>query len=359
MKQVTDRHAFRQQYFGKTGLGAIGNIPLQERARKYISLDSEGGIFFERELEFIKAQTFDVLYADLPARTMFPVSNEAPAGAETITYTVYDKVGQAKLAGNMADDIPRADVSGRQVTMPVKTLTIGYGYSIKDIQSSQMAGGLPLDARRAEAATRAMEELVNTLTFFGEGDFVNGGVRGLYNNPYVPRGSVAQGGSGNTAWSTKTADEILADINGVLSTINSDSKLIERANRIGLPPAQYNFIRSTRSSVTSASDTTILEYVVQNSQFIASAEDIFPVNELVGAVLPINAATPGGITGNDTDDLMLVYTLDRAKLELEIPQELTYLPVQEKNLEFLVPGYAYYGGLNLYFPGSMFFAGGI
>lgn len=340
--------------------GRSANLSLMQRAQRHMHiLDSVGSVFFERQLEFLKAKTFDVEYADLPARTIFPTTNEAGPGKRTITYSVFDKVGQAKLVGNMADDLPRADVSGRQVTIPVKVLGISFGYDIQEIQSSQVAGGLPLDQRRSDAAARGMEESINTIGFNGEGDLLtsDGALPGLFNNPYVPRAAVADGASGDTRWSTKTPDEILADINTLFSTINVDSKLIERPNTLLLPVAHYNFINSTpRSSV---SDTTILQYVVNNSQFISSAEDIMPINELAGAVTIINTFVPGGITGNDSDDLMIAYDRSADKLEFEIPVELTFLPVQERGLTFIVPAYSNIAGLNIYFPGSMFFAGGI
>jgi hypothetical protein len=40
---------------------------------KYTNLDSEAGYFFERELEQVKAESYDVLYPDLLARDIFPL----------------------------------------------------------------------------------------------------------------------------------------------------------------------------------------------------------------------------------------------------------------------------------------------
>lgn len=49
-------------------------------------MDADEGYFFQRQLEHIKARSYDVQYADLPARMLFPVSNEAGRGVTTITY---------------------------------------------------------------------------------------------------------------------------------------------------------------------------------------------------------------------------------------------------------------------------------
>ena len=58
-------------------------------------VDADGGVFFQRQLEHIKAKSYDVLYANLKARELFPVSNEAGPGVTTITYRTYDIAGAA------------------------------------------------------------------------------------------------------------------------------------------------------------------------------------------------------------------------------------------------------------------------
>jgi hypothetical protein len=48
--------------------------------------DSKFTSALERQLEFIKAQTYDIVYPELKARTLIPVDNSVDPGAETITY---------------------------------------------------------------------------------------------------------------------------------------------------------------------------------------------------------------------------------------------------------------------------------
>ena len=92
----------------------------------------------------------------------------------------------------------------------------------------------------------------------------------------------------------------------------------------------------------SNSDTTIAKYIVQNSPFINSLEDIIAVNECAAANNPEIAT-----------DAMVVYDRNPDKLQLEIPVELEMLPIQQKNLEFLVPGRSRLAGLNIYYPLSL------
>lgn len=300
---------------------------------KFNMLDDVNGAFFQRELELIKSQSYDTLYADLIARNLFPVSNEGGFAITSITYRSYDKVGAAKLINNYAKDLPRADVGGKEITIPVKEIGTSYGYTVKEIAASQMVGR-SLDQQRANASRRAVEEEINDIAFNGRAD---ADLPGFLSNPNIPTVTVVDGASGTAFWNTKTPDEILFDINDLFGDIFENTKMKERADTLLLPPAQWNYIASTPRA--SNSDTTILMYVVQNSPFLASMESVIPVNELVGA-------------GTAGVDIMVAYTRRPDKLQLEIPGELQYFAPQEQGLEIVIPGMSSIAGVNVYYPMS-------
>lgn len=174
-------------------------------------LDANGAAFFARQLEHIKANSYDVLYQDLLYRQLFPVSMDAPAGATTITYRTYDKAGMAKIINTYAKDLPRVDIAGKETTIPVRTIADSFGYSRKEILSAQMAG-TSLDQKRANAARRAIEEKMNDITWNGDAD---SGLPGFLSNPNIPVGNVPDGVGGNEEWTTKTPEEILFDVNEI------------------------------------------------------------------------------------------------------------------------------------------------
>jgi hypothetical protein len=298
------------------------------RAIEDAYFDADGAVFFQRELEFIKARSYDVQYAELKARMIFPVSNEAGPGINSITYRTYDQVGAAKIIQAYADDLPRADVAGKETSIPVRSIGISYGYSIDEIQASQLTG-MGLDQRRANA-------------FFGDAE---SGLPGFFNNANIPSGNVVNPGGG-TAWASKTPDQILFDINDAFADVFELTKMVESANTLLLPPAQWSYISATPRSANS--DTTILQYIVQNSPYLTSAENVIPINECTAALNP-----------EITNDAMVVYNRSPDKLELEIPVELEYMPIQQKNLEFIVPGRTRIGGVNVYYPLSVSILEGI
>ena len=89
-------------------------------------LDADESVFFARELEHVKAQSYDVQYPELTATKNIPVSSEAGPGAETITYQQYDSVGFAKIISNYATDLPRVDLKGKEFTAKVKSIGASY-----------------------------------------------------------------------------------------------------------------------------------------------------------------------------------------------------------------------------------------
>lgn len=301
-------------------------------------LDADQTVFFARELEHVKAKSYDVRYAELKARSLIPVSNEAGPGAESITYYQYDMFGVAKIIGTYAKDLPRADVRGKKFTSPVETVATSYGYTLQDIRAAAMANK-PLEQRKANAARRAFEQTVNTIALFGNSAY---NLPGFLSNANIPNAAVANDGDGaTTTWSTKTPDQILRDMNALVNGIVKLTKGAEVPTTLLLPVDQYTMIASTARSPNS--DTTILEYFLDNNPFI---KEVDWVNELAGA-------------GTGSTDLMVAYKRDPDAMTLEIPQEYEQLPVQEVGLEFLVPCHGRIGGCIMYYPLSASFGYGI
>ena len=109
--------AKKHVHFDSTELQTLINsaIPAAIMASEGTRFDSaeDASVFFARELDHIKAQSYDVEYPEFTALSLFPISNEADPGAETITYYTYDKSGLAKVIDNYSTDLPRADVNGK------------------------------------------------------------------------------------------------------------------------------------------------------------------------------------------------------------------------------------------------------
>lgn len=341
MKKLQDGSTIVQDGMSLTIVNDNERIPLEPSISAHYFNDLEGGVFFQRELEYIKANSYDVKYADLMARTLFPVSNSAGEGVTNITYRTYDQSGSAEIISDYAKDLPRSDIGGKETTVQVKDVGSSFAYSVKEIAQSRLTGK-SLDQRRSNSASRAIEQKINEIAFFGDS---TSGLIGLFTDPNVPVSTVVDGGTG-TEWVNKTPDQILFDVNDLFSSIDEVTLGKERANTLLLPRAQYNYISATARSANS--DTTILNYLVMNSPFLSSMADVIPINECSASNNP-----------EFSNDVMVAYDRNPENVELEIPLEKVFYAAQQENLAFKVPVKASIAGLIIYYPLSFAIGEGI
>lgn len=289
--------------------------------------DANEAVFFARQLESIKAQSYDVKRAKLNALEIFPVSTSTPEGATTITYRQYDSVGAAKIIANYSTDMPRADVTGKEFTSPIRGIGIAYGYSVQEIRSAQFAG-VPLSEKKMRSAQRAHEELINRLAWSGDTEH---GLPGFMTNANIPAFVVPAVGTGSSKlWNTKTADQIIADINGVINQVTTQSKGIHRANMVLMPLEQYSYIASTPRSATT--DTTILQFVTANNPGVTFK----PVIEL--------DAFGGGL------DRIVAGEFSIDNMQLELPMTFKQYSPQVNGLEYVIPCESRFAGVIVEYP---------
>ena len=306
-----------------------------------VNFDAGESMFFARQLEYIKQQSYDILYPEYKATTQIPVSTEAGPGAESITYREFDTVGIMKIISNYADDLPRSDVRGKEYTIPVRSIGGSYGYNVQEIRASRMANK-PLELRRAEAARRAYEQMVNRIGWFAKADDgIYGGLTGLLYNPNITKADANTGDWLNPA---TTADQIIYDFAQAYYNMIDLTKGIEVPDVALMPPKEFSRIRTLpRSSI---SDTTVYTFIMNNHPEL---KEIVWVNELKQVTPKPSTPTVVG----SVSDVMVLYRKDPMKLTFEIPQPFEQFPVQERGLEYLIPTHARVGGIICYYPLSI------
>ena len=322
------------------------NIPASLVETRHFDSADDASVFFARELDYVKSQSYDVEYPELTALSLFPMSSEVDPGAETVTYYSYDKVGLAKIISNYATDLPRADVKGKPTTAIIKSLGASYGYSIQEMRASAMAGK-SLDTRKAESARYQIDYLNNKIAWCGDEET---GLRGvLSKDTDVPLYVLANGAKGSTKWSEKTEDEILADINGMLKQMARTTKKVEKPDTLGLPSEAYLELQGRRIEGTA---TTVLSYIQENLKDI---KEIVSCPELD----PDSVDTNPYAKETDGQGVMLLFKNDARKLTVENPLPFMQYPVQTEGLEMVVPCEARTAGVLIYYPMSLLIGVGV
>jgi len=325
---------------------AIPAAILASEGTRFDGVD-DASVFFARELDYVKAQSYDVEYPELTAINLFPISNEADPGAETITYYTYDKTGVAKVIDNYSTDLPRADVNGKPSYAIIKSIGDSYGYSAQEMRASRLAGK-SLDVRKGESARYQVDSLTNKIAWAGDEESGLMGV--LSEGQSIPLYAVEAGKtSGGTSWLDKTADEILDDVNGMAKQVAKVTKNVERPDTLCVPADVYMDISTRRIPDTS---TTVLAFILEHAPYI---KNVVSAAELDADSVGTNpyASEEGG------QGVAFLFKNDKSKLTLENPMPFYQYPLQVKGLETIIPCEARTASVIVYYPLSCLIAVGV
>lgn len=284
--------------------------------------------FFEKQLEQVLANTYDVLYPALKGTTLVPVDTSVNTGAESFAFYTYDQVGMSKIISDYSDDLPAVDITGEKNVRPIRSIGNSFRYSIQEIRAAQFAG-LPLEQRRANASRQSTEQKINKIVWAGDADY---DLYGFLTHPNIPVGDVPNDGTGgNTEWVTKTPVQILRDMEEAITEIIDNTKGVHMPNTLIIPIAQYSYIKRTPYS-TLTTDSILTVFKTNNPEITLDW-----VNELKGA-------------GSVGKDVMIAYENNIDRIAFHIPQAYETFPPQANNLKIKIPTHARVGGFVAYYP---------
>jgi hypothetical protein len=241
------------------------------------------------------------------------------------------------MISDYAHDFPRVDVYGTEQSVKPKDVGASYGYSIQEIRRAQMAG-MPLESRRAMTARQAIDDKIDAIAWSGD---TASNLSGFIGYSGISEYTVTSGTGGLKTWASKTADEILKDMNGAVHYVVEATNGIEQPNTMLLPLSQYNLIQTKR--LGDGSDETVLSYYLKTNQYIKRIEWVV---ELDGA-------------GAGSTDRVVVFVNDAMHLTLELPAPFETFEADKKGMEYSIPCMARTAGMIVYYPASVAYFDGI
>ena len=317
--------------------------PLARNPESRFDSAEDASVFFARELDWIKSQTYDVLYPEFTALSLFAVSSEVNVGAESVTYYGYDKTGMAKIIHNYATDLPRADVYGEPTTCPIKSLGTSYGYSNQEMRASRMSGK-SLDVRKGDSAKYAIDYLTNKIAWAGHPE---SGVQGVLTPENdVPMFALETNAAGtSTRFVDKSPQEKLRDVAAMIKFVASLTKSVERPDTLALPTDAFLDLFDTPRS--DASDVSVGQWILNNTPRLKAIVEAPELN------------ADSGITPYPGIGVGFMFKKDPKKFTIEIPMPFYQYPIQLRNLEFAVPCESRVAGAIMYYPLSCLIIPGV
>jgi hypothetical protein len=300
--------------------------------------------FLVSQTAFIEPEVYRIAYPEIIYQQLIPIDSSAGEWAKIITYFSLDKVGKADWLNSGANDIPYADINRNKFDQGIEMAGIGYNYTLEEIGVAMQVPGLNLTAERAEAARFAYEMFMDAYAYKGD---ATKNVTGLFNNANVTTVTAATGAGGSTHWSTKTADEMIKDVQNALTGVYEGSLTVEMADTVLLPIGEMQLLANTRVTNTYGN---ALDYLAKYNLY----------TYYTGAPLTIRSVLGLDSAGGDGGGRMIVYRRDPRVLKLHIPMPHRFLPVfQRSAMQFDIPGIFRVGSVEIRRPGAIRYIDGI
>jgi len=344
-------------------IGAVmADIPLSEAIRRVnnrartcdelrtfdaATLDSSG-VFLVGELERLDPTLHEPLYEytylrDINLREDVSIADELAS----FTNSTFAAAGGASPNGKSWIGKDATAIAGLaldigKTAQPLNLWGQELAWTIPELLSAQQLGR-PVDSQKFEGMQIKWNMDVDEQVYIG--DTMTGAV-GLCNNTNVDTANVANGESTSPLWSTKTADEILADVNTFLSRVWLNSAYAVVPKKLLLPPAKFAYLVTQK--VSDAGNMSILEYIKINN--ICTAKNNMPLD-----IQPLKWLNGRGAGGTDR---MVAYTNEKKFLRFPlVPLQRT--PLEYRGLRQMTTYYGRLGQVEFVYPETIGYADGI
>ena len=252
-------------------------------------------------------------------------------------------VGNGKSwIGKATTQITGVGVDTAKTPQPLTPWGMEIKYSLLELASAAQMGR-PIDDQKIEGLKLKHQMDVDEQVYYGD---TNIGATGLINNTLMTNVSnVSNGALGSPLWTSKTPNEILNDINALITSVWAASGWAKMPNKILLPPTMFGYI--SQETIGTAGDRSILKYLLDNNILKASGQGeltIVPVKWMQGAGV---GGTIG--TGNAGHDRMFCYTQEKQLVRFPMTS-LQRTPIQYDSIYHKFTYYCRLGIVELVYP---------
>ena len=261
--------------------------------------------------------------------------------AQAVGYGITGGSGSSPIQAGGSNGLPIVQANLEKGLYKAHTFAAALRVMWVDMQKANYIGR-SLDQLLQEGMRLTYDKHMDQNVYIGMEEY---GSTGLVNNPDVTETAVTGG-----AWSGKTKEQILADINGAITQVWEAAEYDEDAmpNHILLPYEQYTYILNTM--VTEIATETIMDYVLKNNVAAKNGKSLY-----IGATKWCKGAGTGGA------DRMAVYVNHERFLQVEELVPLARVMSQPNATDFCYDT-AYAANLSeveLFYPQTMMYFDGI
>lgn len=305
--------------------------------------------YFVNQLDNLDKKLYEPLYSvtwgrDIKLRTGITMANESTSFIRSNIGAIGTQSASGKpwISPNTTT-LPGVSINGERVTLPLRLLGQEVSYTSVELERSQLIGQ-PIDAQKFNALNVLYQMNTDEMVYIGDSAV---GAEGLLNSTLVTAASVTADGSGSsTLWSTKTPDQILRDVNDMITAAWQASGFSVCPDKLLLPPTQYAYIASQK--ISTAGNVSILTFLEDNSISLR-------VNGRKLEIQPVKWLTGRGTAGADR---MVCYTNEEDRVRfpmVPIRRETPYY----LGIKFNAPYIWAFGEVEFVYPETVIYRDGI
>ena len=304
--------------------------------------------YYVNQLDNLDKKLYEPLFSvtwgrDIKLRSGITMANESTSFIRSTIGAVgtQNATGKPWISPNTTT-LPGVSINGERVTLPLRLLGQEVSYSSVELERSQLLGQ-PIDAQKFNALNTIYQMATDEMIYVGDTAV---GAEGLVNSTLVTSGSVPNGGGGSPLWINKTPDEILKDVNDMITAAWQASGFAVCPDKLLLPPAQFAYISSQK--ISTAGNVSILTFLEDNSISLR-------VNGRKLDIQPVKWLTGRGTAGADR---MVCYTNDEERVRfpmVPIRRETPYY----LGIKFNAPYIWAFGEVEFVYPETAVYRDGI
>jgi len=252
--------------------------------------------------------------------------------------------------GKVSNAIPGVAVDIGKTSQPLFLWGMEVSYTIPELMSAQQLGR-PVDAQKYQGMQLKWQMDIDEMVYIGDKAMDK---YGLLNSINVTTSFVNESKTavGETKWTKKSADEILEDVNDLISDCWAAAGYAVCPSKLLLPPAQFAYITSQK--VSTAGNISILQFLEDNCialKINGKKLDIQPCKWLVGLGVP--AGSPSVAT-----DRMVAYSQDKNRVRYPlVPLQRT--PLEYRSIYHITTYFGKLGVVEIVYPECVMYRDGI
>lgn len=306
------------------------------------------GAFFINELDRLDPRLYEPLVnitwsRDIKLRTDVSISDESTSFILSSFGAAggINPSGKNWLAPN-ATSIPGIDLNGARQVAPLRPWAMELSYDMVELARSQKLNR-PVDVQKFQGLNLKHQMDIDEQVYIGDTTFGN---FGLVNSDKVTPVSAGAKAAGGTTWAVATPDEILSDVNTLLTSCWLNSGYAIVPGKLLLPPTLYGLLVARK--VSDAGNISILKYVMENSianQVNGSPLDIQPVKWLTGR-------------GAGSTNRAVAYTDDESRVRFPMVPIIRSNPYYQ-GIRWATVYYALLGEVEFVYPETLLYMDGI